>query len=383
MRTINPALLAAQKFEQTIRGVSGKRIPWVELIFHSEDGSTVDYSERHKGIEHHEMMYDGHATILLRNDDHLVEDLIGYWVEIRYGDYFFDDDKVITGYGTPVWATSRLWVESQMDISFPGTKMVVLELHDSWKLLSDKPCIIDGVNELAPYHYARIEDHTPYEIIRMALNNAGFAPRTLDQSGDDGFIDTFISSAFFINGHYWTATISEDYKGKYESYKDVILRALSYTQCYLRAEGGADIPSFRIVYPEPVKGEREADETYYSYQAPWFNEFIYRKNIVSPNQVLTYCNYDWDIDAFDPDTIIIGQARDQDSIDRYAHTGFLGDGIVARIEWCPDITDQGNADSVAQAILSRQIVASRGGRLIIPHDARVELFDLVEAVDAR
>jgi len=381
MRALSTTLISAQNFKQTINGESGKRVPYVELIFHAKDGSTIDYSERQKGIEHHEMLYDGRATILLRNNDHIVEDLIGSWIEIVYGDYFFIDAGTI--YSQEGHPTARLWVESQMDISFPGTKMVVLELHDGWKLLADKPCIIDEQNDLAPYHWVKWEDiFTPFYIMTLCLNSAGFDMLILTE--DDGFIDTFLSHAFFINEHYSTTVVSHGYRGKYESTKDVILRALSYTQSYLRQRGGYDKPVFRVVYPEPVKGEREADETYYSYKAHWFNEFIYRKNVVSPNQVLTYCDYnfeDWDFN--NPDNILIGQARDQDSIDKYAHTGVLGDGIVLHIEWCPDITDQGNADSVAQAILSRQIVASRGGRLIIPHDIRVELLDLVEVYDAR
>ncbi len=99
---------------------------------------------------------------------------------------------------------------------------------------------------------------------------------------------------------------------------------------------------------------------------------------------MTYCDYNFEDGEFNnPDNILIGQARDQDSIDKYAHEDYLGDGIIAHIEWCPDITDQGNADSVAEAILSRQKLASHGGRLIIPHDIRIELYDKVEVDDAR
>lgn len=380
MRDISATLLSAQKFEQTIGGKTGKRIPYVGLEFHSKDDTLepIDYSDRHRGIEHHEMIYNGYATILLRNDDHLVEDLIGWWVEIEYGDYFFDDDKVITGHGSK--RTARLWVESQNDISFPGAKFIVLELHDIWKLL-DKPLIIEYVNDLAPYHYAEIENATPWELLIMTLIPAGFG---LTAEGDDGIIYDLRLSKFIINGHYWgivagTTSVSEDYKGKYESFKDIILRVLSYTYSYIRAGAvEVDVPVLTLVYPPPAKGEREPDETYYSYKAPWFNEFVYRENIVSPNKVYTYCDYNFDEGVFN-EPLLVGIAQDEDSIEKYAQS----DGTVKYIEWCPGITDQENADSVAQAILSRQIIASRGGRLIIPHDIRVEIFDLVEVYDTR
>jgi len=48
-----------------------------------------------------------------------------------------------------------------------------------------------------------------------------------------------------------------------------------------------------------------------------------------------------------------------------------------------DITTQEDADNRGGAILSKIKAETLAGRLIIPHDARVELYDRVEIHDSR
>jgi hypothetical protein len=365
MRTISTELYNAQFYDVTRKA---GRIPYVSLIFHNKDNSDIkDYSDRRLGIEHHENNLGGdYATIKLNNRDHLVEDINGWWVNIVYGDYFIDvTNHFRTITGQEGRATGRLWVKSFIDYSAAGKKYVVLELAD--KQLEEKPCLIPQENMVAPYHYVKWTDRTPFWIMAVCLNSAGFGMGALGVN--DGFINTFISNAFYINYNNY-----KNHTGTYETFKDVIEHALSYTKCYLRKEWEADPDwneRYEVVYPQESD---PVDEIYYSSQQPYFTEFYYRKNVVIPNHILTYCNYDDDLGEFS-DPLLIGSAVDQDSSDSY-------DDVIDLV-WCKDITLQADADFAAQSILERKITASKGGRIIVPHDIRVELWDKVEVQDSR
>ena len=73
--------------------------------------------------------------------------------------------------------------------------------------------------------------------------------------------------------------------------------------------------------------------------------------------------------------IITGQADDTDSQDEY--------GVVADIILAPEIDNQADADNRAAAILQRWRAEWVGGRLIIPHDCQMELYDRLSITDSR
>jgi hypothetical protein len=365
MRDISSDLLNAQNYGQYILVGTSRhytRIPYVQLVFHSESGSGAeDYSNRFMGIEHHvEHLGNDYATIQLNNYDHKVKDVVGWWIEPVYGDCFFNTSKAIIGHEGH--AMPRLWVKYQTDVSYPGKKMVVLELED--KKLAEKPCITDDLNPLAPYHYAELTGFTPFWMITHLLNHAGFGMQVLEQ--DDGFINSFIPQKFRIN---------EDLDDDYESFKDVIERLLAFTKCYLRkiVDTGGGPAEYKVIFPQESD---PINETYYSYQQPQFSEFAYREKVVIPNYILTYCNYTY-IEGEDGnwDNLIIGEAQDQDSIDRY--------GEVMMPVWRKEAINQDEANFLASAYLDRYKIASKGGRVIVPLDMRVELFDKVQVYDTR
>lgn len=381
MRTISPTLLAAQNFEQTTNGQDGKRWAFAEFIFHGTE-EDLDYSDRNKGARFHYDLNSGSGTIVLANEDHLVDWIVGYWIEPKIGDQFFNDDGEKTTY--EAYPLPRLWVTSQEDISFPGAKFVRLELTGAQKFLRENDCIIPEVNDVPPYHYENFGnwiDLSYFNIINGCISAAGFGLDVLEES--DGIIDIPITNPFYINVHYFNllernGTVSEDYKGKYESFSDVIYKALSRTHMYLIAKGGSENAQFKFVYP---REDDEPDITYYSYKDPQFKEFIYRKNIVSPNSIITFCNWNNELvnEADEPrpdfDPLITGEANHLPS---QANIG----KIIKRV-WIPEINDQVNADSIAEAYLENEKLKSRGGRLIIPLDMRPEVGDLVEVDDAR
>ena len=371
MRDISPTHLSAQNFEQTIGGQGGMRKAYVELIFHGTE-SFPDYSGRHKGIMLKYFLYSGSGVITLANDDHEVEWMVGYWIEPVMGDYIFDNDGNITD--SEKKPLPRLWVVSQQDVSFPGAKYVVLELSDAWKLLKESDCIIPGINETPPFHFEDFQnwvDVTYDRIISLCLDALDFGHGAIEES--DGIIDAPIDNPFYINEHYYdlllrAGKVSDGYKGVYESFFDIIYKALSRTYTYLITKGGSEKPQFEFVYP--VEGE--ADITYYSYKDPYFYEFVYRKNVVSPNFIVTYCNWDNEIDPPNFNPLITGSAEESGEYP-----------TVKQHIWIPEISDQTNAVSIAGAYLEREKLKSKGGRLITPLDIRVELLDLIRVDDNR
>lgn len=361
MRDISGALEFAQTYKI--------RKPYVELIFHNvDDSDIVDYSDRRMGIEHHEYPFGGKANILLNNNDREVQDLRGYWVDIFYG----DDLSLSGGAGFEGRHTPRLWVKSQMDRSSPGVKQVILELEDSWAKLEEAVFISNELDMPAPYHFTYIDISTPFWIITFVLNTAGFGMQALVE--DDGIIDSLIPTRFEINKpppNTEGATGTAD--GTYDTPKDLILKAFSYTKSYPRTinDIGGGPPEFQVVYPQ--EGD-PADLTYYSYQPFYFKEFIFRENLVVPNMILTYCDWDYELGEFKSPPVI-GLAADQESIDDY--------GQMLDIVWFKGIDNTTDAYNVADAVIERLKIESKGGRLIIDHDIRPQLFDMVEIHDGR
>ena len=347
MRVISAELKTAQE--------SSSRIPYVELVFHSnETPDYVDYGDRCLGGEHHEEPFNGYATILLRNNDNSVQDLRGYWIEIGYG------DKLTPGTRPrEAETTARLWVISQTDISFPGTKITTLELKDGWEILK-KP-VLEPYNLEAPFHFHRWTNATVWQIVATLLLGAGF--QLEDLVGTPTFDPAFVEfiPEFTINEE---ATIPTSYI----SYKDAILTLLNMTSTYLRPKRGK---AFEAVFP---KEDDPVDVTYYSYQTPWFKEFDYRRNVVVPNHIFVYCDFTGGV--WNP-PFLVGIARDK-VLPAYLDVDSMHSFYIAG-----DVRTQADADRRAQAILDRIRIQSRGGRLIIPHDCRVELFDMVKVVDTR
>ncbi|MCK5644636.1 MAG: hypothetical protein KAJ19_27810, partial [Gammaproteobacteria bacterium] len=288
MKDISSALLTAQQ--------ASTRTPYVMLWFQSKDRTEAEfYSDRFMGLEYHLELYGGRATILLNNNDHLVRDLKGFCIEL------------VLGYNTSVgdeWVFYPiLWVKSRMNVSFPGTQMVALELEGVWENLTEKPCLISTEPPLstdvpAPYHTVTYSsENILYDILQYILFHAGvILPATLEM--DDGVMGSF-APEFTINETVlikkWDSTTGTEYlvsEPRYETYKDVVIRIMNLTYSYLRAVPGYVYPKLEVVYPALGEGDLQPNETYYSYKSPYFYEFVHRENVAIPNHVLIYCNQD-------------------------------------------------------------------------------------------
>lgn len=363
-RTITSTLLAAQQ--------GSAKTPYFKYEFTSKDGgTTLDYTSRITGAELHYEAYNEYATILLYNNDNAIADIKGYYVDPFLG---FD----ATGSGGSADEGEyypRMWVKNMFDISLPGTKIAVLELEGQWKQLKEKAITI--ASEGKPFWTARYTaTSTIFNILNAVIEDAGM-DILQDVADDDGFINAF-TPAFNIN---------ED-PPPYENYQQVVYRLIIRTKCYLRtealAETGASSPILRVKYPIDTDA---IDEEYYSDKAHWFKEKAYKTKLVVPNHVEVYCDKDLEVDAdgfpLNPETYgqfknlppMTGSALDQYEIDRYTE--------AYQFEQAGDVHNQTDADFVAEALLDRAKFEAHGGRIVIPHDCRVELYDKVAVYDSR
>ena len=342
MRSISSTLLTQQK--------TGGGTPYVYLLFTSKDGlTTYDYSSDQAGrrillIDHREEPYQDEALIVLRNNDRSIPDLRGYWTEPGYG--------YVTGAGNEHSQTPRLWVKHQQDFSAGGQLWVMLELEGMWARLRETLMQVGS----PPYYDAEdaYSGMTPYEIMENIIEN-GMSWTLNALTEDDGIIDTFIPVLDVNVAQY------------YESVLSLIYRVLNMTKSYLRPEQSL---AFTVKFPN--SGD-SIDESYYSFQTHYFYEYLLRTNVLIPNHVYVYANQDSETGEWSD--IIAGEAKNQTEIDRYAD--------VIDIELAPTIDNETDADNRAAAILTRANAERSSGKLLVPHDSRVQLYDNVAVYDER
>lgn len=344
MRILTSTLEAAQE--------SVSKTPYIYLNFTSAGGGTTyDYTARLLQLEHHEEAYNDYAVITLRNDDRGVADLKGYWVEIGYGFYTTLPGNEYCGDGTNP-GTPRLWVKAQQEISLEGRVIVILELEGMWAVLREIQLQLGD----PPFYHEEYSTDTIYDIINTILVIAGF---TLDALGaeDDGIINT-LTPQFDING----APVFEGY----DDCASVIYRLLMMTKCYLRPEAGL---AWKVIYPAAAGA---VNQSYYSYQAHFFFEYMERRKVLVPNHVIVIANAGEDGTWSDA---IIGEAQDSAEVAAYMD--------IPNIYTAAEITTQADANARALAILTRIKSELLGGRLLIPHDCSVEVYDKPQVFDSR
>ncbi|KKL51440.1 hypothetical protein LCGC14_2295480, partial [marine sediment metagenome] len=180
-----------------------------------------------------------------------------------------------------------------------------------------------------------------------------------DSPPDDGIVDKF-KPVFTVN------------KLPFENAAALLYRLIWMTKEYLRPKTGK---TFQCIFPEV---DNSIDETYYSYKAHWFTEHTEKSILLIPNNVVVLCNQDpvtgdWNTPSFP--LIVSTPTKDQGQIDRYAE--------IVEVFLAGSITKQVDADNRAAAIMTKLKSEILGARLVIPHDARVELYDRVAVEDRR
>ncbi len=342
VRAIHADLLTAQN--------AATNTPYIYLLFTSADGNTTynyssdQASRRILSIDHQEEPYNDYASIILRDDDKSIPDLKGYWTEIGYG-------YVSAGDVNRYSQTARLWVKHQQEINAQGRRVVLLELEGMWAKAREMPIRIGN----PPFYTDEDEELisiTPYAAITRILTEISMTLATLAE--DDGIMGTLSITKFYINNL------------AFESAGPLLYRLINMTKSYLRSKASLE---FEVKYPQTSDAE---DLSYYSDQAPYFYEYMERRNVLIPNHV--YCFANEGTDGLWAD-IITGEATDATEIAAY--------GTVPRIVVAPDITTQADADNRAASVLTRGKMEALAGRMYAPHDCQVELYDKIGVYDRR
>lgn len=351
VRSVSATLEAAQS--------ASNRTPYFHMVFTSYDGLTTydlssdsaTYGNRILMIDHSEEAYNDYAIVILKNyPKNLPADIRGYWTEIGYGD--------ITGGGNEYAATARLWVKHQQFISAGGKLLCILELEGMWAKLRETLLRIGS----PPYYIAKNVDgdfggakDTIYNVIDYILTNEVDPAMSLDALAEDDSIISALQPSIEVNSTQ-----------PFEDASQVIYRLLKMTLSFLKPKSSL---AWEVKYPQAADAD---DLTYYSNQSPKFYEYTERKNLLVPNRIYVFANAGsdglWT-------NIITAQADDSDSQGDY--------GVVPDIELAPEITTQADADNRAQAVLQRWRAEWVGGKLTIPHDCRMELYDRLAVMDYR
>jgi hypothetical protein len=391
-RTCAAGLLTAQAAGYPTGGIK----PAITCVF-TQGATTYNYSfdptsttNRMLALEHRESYSDiicqESATIVLRNDDKAVPDLTGYYVDLKYG---------ANTSGGLVYSTescARLWVISQQEVSkskYIGGEAglyVYLKLHGSWDVMNETICNFG--NDAPAYQddflmddSGYLRDLTVYQCLEwliethLSTNTTGLS-WSLDASPspDDGILNTFIP---------WPSTLGENdfpfvnanFESQYDTVGDLIKRLMKMTHCYLRPTAGLH---FEIVYPQDSD---TANEEYYSTSSSGhpFYENSEVKALSRPNWFTAYSSLVYGEDGYITD-YTVGHARSDD------YTGANYNGTYMKV-YSPSVqggllTD-GECQQMAEAFLAKSRANSMAGRTVVPHDARVELFDKINIHDER
>ena len=366
-RTLNPNQILAQQSE--------KRTPYFKLQFVSKNAmTTVDlstdsllYPNRILLIDHTEEPFNDHAYIMLRNNTRDLPNILGYSVTIGYGDKYG-----ITNYYE---TSSRMWVKEQRIISSPGKLYTLLVLEGIWSLFGEQEILLGD----PPYYNGQIVDAsgnyvldpsliaiTIYDIIGAIVGQVVTSTSylltllALNPATDDDIIDNYAPGAEIIS------IAQRSHTALY-----LIVQLMGFTKSFIRVKNSYEL---EIKYPQL---DDSADFTYYSYQQPYFIDFTSNDPAIVPNRILVFQGQDEYNNWPDAATVLAncGEATNYDAVDAYME--------ATAIHIAGYIDNQADADIRAEAILYKTEAQLVYGQLVIPHDAGVELYDLLSVVDHR
>jgi len=288
------------------------------------------------------------SFIYLRNEDHAVQDLRGYHIDIGWGNYTTSNE-----YSTQ----ARVWVESQRYSTSPGKQYVALKMLTMYDILN----MIPYTGGSAPDYKYTYTSTTVYDILEDLIET--YTPFTLDAIGsvDDGIITT-LEPTFVVNDmgvQYW------------ESIGQAVYRLLGITKLYLKAKTGL---AFELVYPQ------EADAVDETYEAPLepvtgkhaFYSYTENYSLVLPNSVKVFGNQSSDGTW---GSVVTGEWDDTGEQSRFM--------TIADFYPFGSLTAEADLDNQASAHGARELAEMKSGVGIIPHDCRIELYDKPVFLDGR
>ncbi|KKM61541.1 hypothetical protein LCGC14_1530640, partial [marine sediment metagenome] len=258
---------------------------------------------------------------------------------------------------------------------------VGLQLQGAWNILKEQLVLIGS----APFYndnFGELTGKTIYGIIEhllqitLTFETTNIYQFTLDALGDqdDGVINSLVLEPVKDPDF---PLINQNAPNSYETFAELIARVLKYTGCYLRAEAGL---AFKIIYPQSTDS---VNETYYSSLSDGhvFYENTERQFLKRPNRVRTFSDQSVDKDW---SVFTKGVALSDDWL--LAGATFIGEYVPITeiiIDSKGTITSDALCDTWATFLLNKHSAETFGGRTVVPHDARPELYDRIQASDTR
>jgi len=331
------------------------KTPYFKLLFKRTDEDDIDlssdssYDNRVIYMDSNEESYNDYATIIFRNNNRDIPSLLGRWIEIGWG-YVTSAGNEYLGDGTNEPAPPRLWVKHQQTVSAQGKLWELIELEGMWTILRETLLRIGS----PPLYTASYTTDTIYDIIGIILGEVDPAMTLEALAEDDGIIDD-LQPQFDLNAQ------------PFEYADAVMYRLLNMTASYLKP---LDELRWEIKFPQDGDS---VDITFYSNQAPYFYEYMERRNILIPNHIYVFGN------AGDDGlwtNYLTGEAVSQDDIDNY-------DADIIKVVLAGSLTEQDDVDNRAASQLARAKFEQLAGRMVAPHNGYVELYDRVSVADYR
>jgi hypothetical protein len=285
----------------------------------------------------------------------------------------------------------RLWVTEQSSISAPGQLKTVLTLNGVWRILKQLPLHLTGDD---PPFFQDAHDSlagmTVYWLLNFIIYTLSIETGTysfyLNDLGtqNDGIINTdIVEIGTLTNPGIGRPNITSNngiISNIQMSYYDFIMRLMDTTKCYLRVNNGC---YFTVIYPQVADS---VDETYYSILSG--GHVFYENNDadsqVIPNHVVVYAHEDPGSTTWAD--LITGHAYNADDFSTpptYDGPYMEVQQIITIEQPDPAGYSQARVDNIAAAYLAKFQAGAAGGRVVVPHDARVELYDKVQVVDSR
>lgn len=300
-----------------------------------------------------EQPYLGFANIVLENHDRALDSISLHGCPIRIGYGHYTNLAVVEPNGdnsTHEYSYApELWVKEQSIISVEGESVCELYCEDAWAKLRETKVVGYGT---APYYAWTFSGYTVEALMGMIIEDVmGWtlnAPAT-----SDGIVDVY-KPEFSINNT------------QPETAAEILYRLIGMTKSYLRVRYGF---IWDIVYPQTGDS---ASRTLYSNQVPYFKEYQEKVKVLVPNSITVFANNPTLAEPW-PEPVMTGTASD-------IHAVY---GEIPDFEYVPEIVLQADADNRAVAILTKILAEKDAGRMLIPHDSGMELYDKVSIVDER
>ena len=348
--TITQALIDTQK--------DASRTPYIDITIDDNAGAgDVNYWSRLEYLEYHEEAYRDRAIIGLNNRDRTLDDidLDGQEFAIKLG----YDSSGHGGAATDTVSYPTLWVKSHQIISTMGQCYYQIVAEGMWMRLREQNVIADvtgperGDKTHYPYGNTFNRTHTVEHLMKLIIEALGWtwtAVGSAAYNSTDDIINSF-KPVFEVNAM------------GYENAAALLYRLIWMTKHYLRPKAG------KVMDTDLV------DESYYSYQANWFTEYVEKSILLIPNSIVVLAGKDPATNEWIEEKVILGVKKDDAQIAKYAE--------ILKPFMAGSINSKGDADNRADAILTRLQGEILGGRLVAPHDCQVELYDKPAIFDTR